>query len=328
MPAVPRRSFGARGVFVLALALGVAWAAAPRAGAPVPQKGGNKTVFAVALDSDNKPVTDMTREEWAIREDGADRELVELKPATDPLDVVLMIDTSKSIQSSIGELRTAVQSFAHAIDGIPGSTMSVMNVAGAAITVGDGRKSKEDVTKALTKTAADQSETTVFLEGIVDAAKKLGKSPTPRRAIVVVNIDGIPESSSLQPQQVTQQIVASGASLWAVSYQNSASQALSIKLGSGAGAAAGDSKGGGVGAGNTGQNRDVILTRVPPGTGGVRLQITTPTALEVTLGQIAAALAGQYAVTYTRPDGPMPKQLQMGHTRNGVRVIYPATPPK
>lgn len=330
MFAIPRRSFGARGLFLLVLTLGVAWAAAPRAGTPVPQKGGNKTVYAVVLDADNKALTDLTKEEVGVREDGADRVLVDFKPATDPLDVVLMVDTSKSIQPSVTELRSALLSFAHTIlDGVPGSSVSVMDVAAAAVMVADGKKTKEDVDKVLGKTIADQAgNTVVFLEGMVEASKKLAKSATPRRAIVIVNLDGMPESSSLQPQQVVQQIVASGASMWAVSYQNSASQLLSNRAGSGAGAAAGDSKGGGVGGGNTGQNRDVILSRVPPGTGGIRLSIATPTALEVSLSQIAGALAGQYVVTYTRPDGPMPKQLQMGQARNGAKIIYPGTPPK
>jgi hypothetical protein len=329
MHVTPRHSFGARDFFLLVLALGVAWAAAPRARAPVPQKGGNKTVFAIALDANDKAVTDMTKEEWAIREDGADRTLVELKPATDPLDLVLMVDTSKSIQSSISELRSALLSFAHAIiDGSPGANISVVDVASAAVMVAENKKTKEDVDKILSKTFADQSETTVFLEGIVDAAKKLAKSPSPRRAIVVVNLDGIPEGSSIQPPQVIQQVVASGASLWAVSYQNTASNMLSTQSGSGAAAAATGTKAGGIGSRNSGQNRDALLARVPPGTGGLRLTIGVPTALEVTLGKIAAALIGQYAVTYTRPDGPMPKVLQMGHVRDGVRIGYPATPPK
>jgi hypothetical protein len=321
--------FGPRGCFFVVLALGGAWAASPRAWAPVPQKGGNKTVFAVALDAGNKAVTDLTKEELGVREDGADRTLVALKPATDPLDVVLMVDTSQPIQTSTTELRAALQAFAHAIiDGSPGSSVSVMNIAGAAVMVADNKKTKEDLDKTLSRTFADQPSTTVFLEGLVEASKKLAKSPSPRRAIVVVNLDGIPETSSLQPQQVIPQVVASGASVWAVSYQNAASQLLSVKSGSGGGAAAGDSKAGGVGTGNIGQSRDLILTRVPPGTGGVRLTINTPTALETTLGQIAAALVGQYAVTYARPDGPMPRQLQMGQVRSGVRIIYPATPPK
>lgn len=319
-----------RVLVMLVLALGAVWPAAPRASAPVPQKGGNKTVFAVALDADMRPVTDLKKEELGIREDGADRTLVDAKRATDPLDIVLMVDTSKAIQSSVTELRAGLTSFAHAIlSGSPSASISVMNIAGTAVTVGDNKKSVEELDKALAKTFADQTQTTVFLEGMVDAAKKLGKSPSPRRAIVVVNLDGIPEISSVRPPDVTQQIVASGASLWAVSYSNAASKLLTIQPGSGAGAAAVDAgKAGGIGNGNSGQNRDALLARVPPGTGGARLMIEVPSALEVALGQVAAALTNQYTVTYTRPDGPMPKTLQMGQTRNGVKIIYPATPPK
>src|SRR6185295_5986450 len=156
-----------------------------------------------------------------------------------------------------------------------GSSVSVMNVASAAVMVADGKKTKEDVDKALSRTIPDQSETTVFLEGLMDVSKKLAKSTTPRRAIVIVNLEGMPETSSTaaRPQPVIQQIVASSASVWAVSYQNAASTLLSNRGGSGAGAAAGDSKGGGVGNGNTGQNRDLILSNVPQGTGGARITV-------------------------------------------------------
>ena len=56
--------------------------------------------------------------------------------------------------------------------------------------------------------------------------------------------------------------------------------------------------------------------------------IEVPSALQVALEQLAAALVSQYAVTYTRPEGPTPKALQMGQMRNGVKILYPATPPK
>src|SRR5579863_6101880 len=67
----------------VALLLAVGLATATRAAAPVPQKGGNKTVYAIAIDADNKLVTDLRKDEWAIREDGTDRAVVDLKPAAD-----------------------------------------------------------------------------------------------------------------------------------------------------------------------------------------------------------------------------------------------------
>lgn len=313
MSAIHRRRFGSLGSMLFVLALAVAFAA-PSASTPVPQKGGNKTVFATAVDGDNKPVLGLTKAEWGVREDGKDRVLVELKPATDPLDVVLMVDTSQAIQSSITELRNALVSFGHdIIDGSPGATVTVMDVAGAAVPVGINLKTKDELDKVLGKTFADQMEIAVFMEGFMDAAKKLAKSPSPRRAIVVVNHSGVPDRSTIQPPRVIDEVVKSGASMWVVSYQSSTGSS---------------SPAGGIGNANTGQNRDEIFNKVPKGTGGIWLTITVPTALEVTLAKIAAGLVGQYEVTYARPDGTPAKVLQMGQTRPGVRVVYPATPPK
>jgi hypothetical protein len=127
--------------------------------------------------------------------------------------------------------------------------------------------------------------------------------------MIVVNLDGMPENSTVQPPKVMQQIVASGASLWVVSYQNSVSMPTVAK------------------AGHRGQNLDLVLSRAQ-GTGGVRLKVGDVKVLETALLQIAAAVAGQYEVTYTRPDGPLPVLLQMAQVRSGVNLIYPQTPPK
>lgn len=311
-------SFGTHGVGLVALALAVFWTAPPSASTPAPQKGGNKTVFVAVADADGNPVTGMTKDEWGVREDGADRAIVDVKPATQPLDIVLMIDTSRSVSQNVTQLRDSVKGFAHTIlAGNPGASFSIMNVASAAVTVAENKKTPEDVDKYLTKIIPDQTEPTVFLEGIMDAAKKLAKSPSPRRAIVIVNLEGVPEMSSMKVQEVIQQLLPSSASLWAVSYSNEATKLLTV----------GSAKGG-IGSANTGQNRDAILKIAPAGTGGVRAIIEVPSALESTLTKMAGVLLGQYEVTYTRPDGPMPKQLQMGQVRNGVRISYPAAPPK
>jgi hypothetical protein len=174
---------------------------------------------------------------------------------------------------------------------------------------------------------ADRSFAAVILEGISDAARRFGESPSPRRAIVVINLDGTPDASGFKEQQrVIDQVIASRASMWVVSYRNDATKNVGGLQGNGAaGAATGTS--GDIGTTGSSQNRDPILSLVPAGTGGFRLTVGVPTALEFALGQVAKALLGQYALTYARPNGPAPKQLQMG-ARPGVKIIYPTTPPR
>jgi hypothetical protein len=315
-----RASLSTRGLLLLVLSLGVVSVALPRASVPAAQKGSAKTVFASALDANDNAVTGMGKEEWGVREDGTNRDIVDVKPATQPLDIVLMIDTSKSVAINVNELRDGVKSFTHKIlAGNPGASFSIMNVASAAVMVSKDLKTPEDVDKILSKTYPDQTEPTVFLEGVVDASKKLMKSATPRRAIVIVNLEGVPEISSLKIPEVLQPLLQSGASLWALSYSSEVTKRLIAA-----------STKGGIGSANTGQQRDIILENAPRGTGGFRLKVEVPTAIEQGLSKVADALLGQYEITYTRPEGPMPKQLQVGNARmqQGVRISNPAAPPK
>jgi hypothetical protein len=312
---------------VAALFLAAGLAPTTRAAAPVPQKGGSKTVYAIAVDSDSKLVTDLRKDEWAIREDGTDRAIVDLKPTTDPMDVVLIIDTSNTAAASISDLRTALQAFAKTLFAGPAPvTMSITDVSGSSLMVAKDQKSADEIDKVLARTVQDQTQNTVVLEALDEASKKLGKSSTPRRAIVVVNMDSVPEGSTIDSPSVIRSIVASGASLWVVTYENNDTKAILLKGGSGS--TIGGKSQGGVGQGNTGGSRETVLARVPPATGGLRAVLSTPSALPDTLTAIGSAIVGQYAVTYTRPDGPMPKLVQMGDTRTGVKVIYPSTPIK
>jgi hypothetical protein len=328
MPISCRDLRRARAVAVIVAIVGTA-SILPAAPSPM-QAGGNKTVFVAALDADNKPVAGLTKDTWAVREDGTDRTVVDAKVATDPLAVVLMIDTSQTSQASIEDLRVALQAFADALfaGGAPVS-MSVMNVAAADVMVATDKKAAADVDKVLVKTFADRAGSSVILEGLVDASKQLAKSASPRRAIVLVNMDGVPEYSTTPGQKVIQAVVASGASLWAITYQNTATKTLLGNTGGlGAGAVSAGGSQGGVGTGNNGQVRDLVLQNVPAGTGGRHLQLEVPSALRDTLPQVAAAIVGQYAVTYTRGDGPTPKTVQMGQTKPGVTILYPSTPIK
>jgi hypothetical protein len=318
-------SVGAAVLFLFAVGL----APAMRAAAPIPQKGGNKTVYAIAVDADNKLVTDLRKDEWAVREDGTDRAVVDLKQATDPIDVVLLIDTSKTAFSSIIDLRAGLQAFAKTLFAGPAHvTLSISDVAGSSVMIAKDQKSADEVDKILGKTVPDQTQQTVLLEAVNEAAKKLAKSPTPRRAIVVVNMDSVPEGSTLDSPTAIRSIVASEASLWVVTYENNDTKSMSIQPGAGAFAPSTGQAQGGIGQGNRGGSREIVLTRVPQATGGLRAQLSAPSALTDALTAMASAIVGQYAITYARPDGPLPKGVQMGDLRQGVKVIYPSTPIK
>lgn len=286
-----------------------------------PQSTGEKTVYVSALDANRLPVLGLTRDAWGVKEDGTDRAVVDVVPATDPLDVVLVIDTSLNSLSSTSALRAGLNAFATAAFSGPAPvTISVMDVAVNDVIVGDRLQSLGEVSKILSRTVADRAGSTVLLDGLQQAARRLGASPTKRRAIVLVNIDGVPDLSSVQPEATVRAIVASGASLWATTYGVGASV-----IGGAASVSNTDTSPtltiGGVAA-----SLEAILSNVPAATGGLRTHLSVATALSSALTRIGNTIVGQYALTYTRPDGPMPRMLELGLSDTKLSILYATTP--
>jgi hypothetical protein len=326
MPVPIRMSAPVRALAILLPVL--ALVPAIRAAAPALQKGAPKTAYVVAFGADSKPLAGMTKDEFAIREDGADRVITDAKAATDALDLVLIIDTAKAAGSSIADLRTGLVAFAKTIFAGPTPvTMSICDSAGAAVMVAQNKKSFDEVSSTLEKTFPDQTGNTVIVEAINEAANRLAKSPTPRRAVVVVNMDGISEGSSMESQQVMLNFFKSNASLWVLTYQNNDTKNLKAAGGAGANAAQKGVTAGGVGTGNVGQSRDFILSKAV-GLGGLRAELTATNDIGATLTQIANAINSQYAVTYVRPDGPAPKLFQMASTHDGAHLLFSQIPVK
>lgn len=315
MRAWSRRRVAACSLAVLACSL--AWgipSARPLARAA--SAADTKTVFAIAVDQNDDPVKNLTADDWRIREDNVDRAILDVKPASDPLDLVLIVDTSILTQGAIQQLRAALEAFTHAIfDGNHNATISVMDAAGAAVLAADRKHSAAELDPILAKTFPDRSGSAVILEAMTEASKRLRNSPSPRRAIVVVNLEETPDQSgSYEPQRVIDQVVGCGASVWVVSYRSGGPVSAGTAPSS-------------LGVSN-GQNRDAVLNLVPAGTGGIRLTVDLPSALAGALANAADVLLSQYAISFTRPPGPTPHQLQMGQARSGVKIVYPSTPPK
>jgi hypothetical protein len=263
-----------------------------------------KTAFVAALDPTGKPLTALTKVDWGVREDGVDRPIIDAVRATAPLQLVILIDTTKAVQPSLTDLRGALTAFVSTIrSGNPDAAIALIGFGGSSVPLADFGKSAADLDRAVQRLFPDDRISSALLEAIVDASKSLAKRPSPRRAIVAINQEGSPESGNLAPQTIADAIVGSEASFWSVSYR------------------AGQT-------GSTPPSRQIVLDALPPQTGGVRVLVNTPATLGANLTRIAEVLAAQYAVTYTRPDGATPKLLQMAVAVAGAQMLVPRTPPR
>ena len=269
----------------LALVGGTVFAAAQSA---------QKTIYVSVVDGKGKPVTDMTAADFAVREDTVDREVVSVKKATEPVAVVLMIDTTTEAQVFVQDIRAGLKGFIEVIEKeAPGSEISLWEFGQAAITIKDFTTDYASLQKEAARIYPKQKAGSVLLEGLNDGFTALGRRKSPRRATIIINVEPSKEVSSQQPQKVLNALIASRSQVWAVSVQKGSLENPA---------------------------RDVVLNRFVQVGGGRREMVFTDNAVEVLMRDYASSLANQYEVTYARPSGKA-QVVQVGARRDGVKVL-------
>jgi hypothetical protein len=271
----------------------------------------DKTIFVTVLDSDNKPVKDIGAAEFGIREDTVVREVTSAKVATKPLFITVLADTSKvtggggfSAGSTelIRDIRVSLTAFVRQVAaGAPDAQISLMEFGQAAVTVTNFTSKTADLEKGINRLFPKPDAPSVLLEAIVEAGRNLSKKESPRRAIVVLNVEPSDEQSREPGQKIVDELRKCGASLWAVSLQKGALR---------------------------NPQRDVVLEVLTKNTGGRREFIVGQSAIETILKSYADALTSQYEVTYKRPAGTPPQNVQVGVARPGLKLLATVYPPQ
>jgi hypothetical protein len=202
---------------VMVLAAGMPIASARVAPAP------DKSIFVAVLDDAGKPVKDLDAGDFRLREDGVDREIVSVKAATDPLQVVLLADTTAEAESLIRDVRTAAAGFIKQLHtSSPDAPVSLVEFGQAAMTVVPFVTDEASLQNGINKLVGRPGAASVLLEAIIDASNNLAKRPSPRRAIVSVNIEPSNEQSREEPGKINDTMRKSVAQLWSVSLQKGA----------------------------------------------------------------------------------------------------------
>jgi VWFA-related protein len=253
----------------------------------------DKSVFLSALDGSGKPVKDLTASEVRIREDGVELEVVGLKPATDPLTIALLADTTSAAEEYIRDIRDALSAFVRQVRAAsPDAPITLMEFGQASIAVVPFTTSTEDLDKGINRLVGKPNSSSVLLEAIIDASGQVAKRPSLRRAIVVLNMEPSNELSREEPKKVNEALRKSGAQLWAVSLQKGTMK---------------------------NPTRDIVLNALTKNTGGNREFIVGQSALVPLLKNYADALTSQYELTYKRSKKSA-QVVQVGTTRQGIKL--------
>lgn len=274
-----------------------------------------RTIYLSIVDGQGNAVTDIKPEEVFLREDNTNREVVSVTKATDPLEIILLADTSsaaggtgmmtrqdtiKGTGELIQDIRAAFTGFVKTMNAAsPQSQMQIVEFGQAAVPVTKMTSSFDELDKGIKRLFPKPQSAAVLLEAIMASAKDLGKAKSPRRAIVILNAEPSNEQSRQQPNAMLQEVIKTNASVWAVSIQQGSQR---------------------------NEARGLVLDALARNTGGRREFLVGQAAIISQMEQFAANLANQYAVTYRRGDGGQPRLLQVGLGRQGLKMftsIYP-----
>lgn len=274
-------------VCLLALAVVTAWTGA----AARTQENVVRTAYVTVLDASDAPITDLKPEEVVIMEDGNTRAVTEIKPAPEPLTVILLVDTAKPVQGQQAptrDLRAGLATFLKIVQGAnPASKIAVMDTAGAAVMVQDFTDKTADLTRASNRLVPSARTSAVVLEALVDAGKAIGKQPGTRRAVVSLDFDS-QDTSGVRGEDIAKAIQTAGASVWAVSIHGA--------------------------SGGSGQ-REAGLDAITEISGGLRLTGVGFASVEQKMAIVAKALTSQYLVTYLRPASASVTQVRAAASR-------------
>lgn len=259
-----------------------------------------KTALVTVVAEARGPIANLGPRDFVVREDRETRDVLQVRPATEPLFITLLIDTIRppsGVLAATQDFRRGLAAFVSTIKGgNPDAQIAILDYAGATVTAVDFTSEAPTLHGYIQRLFPNRVADAVLIEAVVEGARKLGDKPSPRRAIVVVDFNPR-DSSAVQAMQQAGAIVhKSGATLWTVSVRTTSASS---------------------------SNREEVLNVVTRSSGGTRLTIVDPSGLEAMLKSVANSLLSQYTVTFTRPVNATVKSTQMETAKGGKVLLTP-----
>jgi hypothetical protein len=255
-----------------------AFAASARLAAQAQQRA----VYVSALDKSGTPVAELAPSDVIVREDDVTREVLQIAPATEPMQIAIMVDNSQAAEPYIRDYREALPAFINALtaDMKAGSKHEIALVAlGERPTIlSDYTVEPERVLKAGQRLFSASGSATYFLDGIIEVSQGITRRSARRPVMVAIITEG-PDHSNRHYRQVLDPLRTAGAALHII--------ALGTPR-------------------NLSEDRSMVLDEGPKRSGGSFSTLLVGTALPNRLKQLANELTHQFRVTYARPNRLIP----------------------
>jgi VWFA-related protein len=254
-----------------------------------------RTLFVSAVDKDGEPVSGLGPDAFVVREDGARREILRVTPATEPIDIALLIDNSTAASEEITFLREALPKFVAKM--APGNNIAVITLADRPTIVVDYTNDTKRLTDATTRLFPMPQSGMTLLDGILETTQGLSRRETPRAVIIPVITDGI-EFTNRYSNDVVAALERVHAALHIVGMgQFVYSEEHGIR------------------------ERSFLISNGPAKSGGQMVTLLSPHGLDQAMQRLARELSSQYKVVYGRPQSLIPpERTEVSSAKTGVTM--------
>jgi VWFA-related protein len=280
----------------LALALGIAFACAATARLPVSaQTPRERTMFVSAVDQKGEPVEGLGPGDFVIREDGAQREVLRVSRATEPIDIAILVDDSAASDALIPRVREALKAFIGTMS--KGNQIAIVGLADRPKILANYTANTKLLQDAIGLLWPQTRAGSTLLDAIFEVSRGLEKRDTPRAVIIPVITDG-GDFANRQYKQVMDEVKQAGAAIHAITVGDfGATDDEELR------------------------NRARVLSEGTRTSGGQRVNLLTPMSVQQTLERLGRELSAQYKVVYGRPESLIPpEKIEVSARRPGVTM--------
>ena len=243
-----------------------------------------RILYARVVDKNGAPAPNLTEKDVIVREDGQAREILHVVPDIDPMQIALLVDTSRGMRNSISDLRRAVTAF---VDNTREGAQIALITTGSRPTVSVPYTADHAaLKKGIDRLFADADAGNTLLDGIAEASQGLIKQGASHPAIAAISGPG--DLSFRQYQEVLTTLKASGAVL----------HVLTLGLNKG------------------GPDRELAVGKGTDETGGENETVLSSMGLAPRAQQLATAISSQYKITFARPPRLIPPKSTEVSVRN------------
>lgn len=253
-----------------------------------------RTIFVSAVNGRGDPVDGLGVSDFVVTEDGRQREVLRVSPATEAIDIALLVDTSASAERAISSIRDGVRGFVTQM--AVGNQIALVGLADRPTILVDYTSSPERLTQGTGRLFAMNGSGMTLLDAIVEVSGGLRRRDTPRAVIVPVITNGV-EFTNRYARDVIAAVRTAGAALHAIVVGH-------LPIGS-----------------TEERERAITLDAGTRETGGQHVTLLTESAIEQALLRLARELTSQYKVVYGRPESLIPPdKIEVRPARPGVTM--------